>query len=88
MAQHRLTVSEARKNLSGLLKQLVEDPEAVFEITVNGIPVGELRSVEREPYRPVSVGTFGRAIAKAGDPQAPQPGSTTARDHDDFLYRR
>ena len=38
--RQKIPVSEARSKLSQLLKQLKEDPDTVFEITVNGASSG------------------------------------------------
>lgn len=45
------SVSEARSHLSELLKRLQEDSEMTIEITVNGVPMGELRAPERQRLR-------------------------------------
>lgn len=86
------SVSEARSHLSELLKRLQQDPETTIEITVNGIPMGELRAPERHRLR-IQPGT---ALSDALEAMTEGPNGpdgddgphSVARDHDRHLYTR
>lgn len=81
----QIPISQARARLSKLLKKLQEDPEQVFQITVNGLVLGELRST-KPPVRLIQPGqTLLRTLKVVGEPEAPSDGSV-ARDHDAYLY--
>lgn len=87
--RHRISISETRANLSGLLKRLQQEPQSIFEITVNGLVLGELRApeIDRLQIRP------GEALLQAldtmGEPETPVPQDrSVAREHDDYLYAR
>lgn len=87
--RYRLSISEARKRLSSLLKNLQEEPENVYEITVNEMVVGEIRGVETARYRVGTGEDLLRALDQMGEPETEaSPGADTARDHDRFLYTR
>lgn len=87
--RYRLSVSEARKRLSGLLKNLQEEPENVYEITVNEMVVGEIRGVETARYRVGTGEDLLNALDRMGEPETEAPpGSATAGEHDRFLYTR
>jgi hypothetical protein len=83
--RQQIPVSQARAHLSQLLKKLQADPELVFQITVNDMVLGELRSPEagQRLIRP------GQALLQAlealGEPEVPSTGSV-AREHDEYLY--
>ncbi|MBI4412371.1 MAG: hypothetical protein HY541_07810 [Deltaproteobacteria bacterium] len=81
-----MAVSEVRQNLSSLLKRLRKNPDRAIVITLNGIPVGELRAPTARKPR-VSIGKalleFGKS---AGEPEIEYPaGGSIAEDHDQFL---
>jgi hypothetical protein len=82
----KIPVSEARKRLSGLLKALQENPQAVYEITVNDIVFGEL-TAPKERRRLGAGDALLRAAAEVGKPEV---GGTRrhsiSRDHDRHLY--
>ncbi len=85
MIHKQIPVSQARARLSQLLKQLQEDPETVFQITVNGLVLGELRSAKPQ-LRLIQPGeVLTRALVTLGEPEAPNDGSV-ARQHDEYLY--
>ncbi|HWQ70532.1 MAG TPA: hypothetical protein VN494_11400 [Patescibacteria group bacterium] len=85
----KIPISEARKHLSGLLKALQENPQAVYEITVNDIVFGELSAPKARGQR---LGT-GNALLQAVE-EMDQPDITgaarhsVARSHDVYLHRR
>ena len=83
----KIAVSEARKKLSDLLKRVSDDPDKVYEITVNNIVLGELRASSSKALR-VSAG---EALLKAmdqlgGEAASSRGGRTVARNHNDYLY--
>lgn len=87
--RYRLSISEARKRLSFLLKTLQEEPENVYEITVNEMVVGEIRGVETARYRVGTGEDLLHALDRMGKPETEAPpGAATAREHDRFLYTR
>ncbi len=81
----QIPVSQARARLPELLKKLQENPETVFQITVNGLVLGELRSAKPQ-MRLIQPGeVLTQAFAALGEPEAPSDGSV-ARQHDEHLY--
>ena len=85
--RQQISVSQARARLSQLLKKLQEDPELVFEITVNDMVLGELRSPE-STQRLIRPGqALSRALEALGEPEVPTTGSV-AREHDQHLYSK
>ena len=85
--RQKIPVSEARSKLSHLLKQLQKDPDMVFEITVNGIVMGELRASEAAQFRIKPGSALLEALASMGEPEIPLPeGVSVAREHDRYLY--
>ena len=84
--QQEMAVSEVRQNLSSLLKRLRKNPDKAIVITLNGIPVGELRAPTARKPR-ISAGKalleFEKSVRK---PEVEYPaGSEIATDHDQFL---
>jgi hypothetical protein len=87
MMHQQIPVSQARARLSELLKKLQENPEIVFEITVNGMVLGELRSAKPQ-LRLIQPGeALAQALAALGAPEVPNDGSV-ARQHDEYLYTK
>lgn len=83
----RISVSTLRARLSQVLKELECEPSRVYEITVSGRVVGELRASERNRVRAEPGSALLNALEAMGEPEASIPaGSATARDHDRFLY--
>lgn len=85
----RIPVSEARKQLSQLLKNVPENPDMTYEITVNDIVLGELvTSKERRRY----LGTGAALLRATEEIDEPDIGRTKrhsiARDHDVYLYHQ
>jgi hypothetical protein len=85
----KIPISEARKRLSGLLKALQENPQTVYEITVNDIVFGELTAPKARAQRLGAGDALLRAADEIGQPDviAAKPHSV-ARSHDIYLYRR
>ncbi len=85
----KIPISEARKQLSGLLKALQENPQTVYEITVNDIVFGEL-TAPRARGRCLRTGeTLLRAAEEIGPPDVTEAKRhSVARRHDVYLYRR
>lgn len=81
----QITISEARANLSQLLKKIQKSPDAVFQITINGVVVGELRSPQAEDQWIQPGKAFSKALKKMGKPDKKSNGKTS-RNHDDVLY--
>lgn len=85
--RQKIPVSEARTQLSRLLKQLQGNPDTVFEITVNAMVLGELRSPEAAQFRVKPGKSLLKAMEKMGEPEIPVPESNSvAREHDRYLY--
>lgn len=85
--RHKIPVSEARTQLSRLLKQLQGDPDTVFEITVNSMVLGELRAPEAAQFRVKPGKSLLEALEDIGEPEIPVPdGNSVAREHDLYLY--
>ena len=80
--RRKIPVSEARSRLSHLFKQLQEDPDTVFEITVNGLVMSELRAPEAMQFRIKPGSALLEALATIGEPEIPMPeGISVAREH-------
>ena len=85
----KIPISEARKRLSGLLKALQENPQAVYEITVNDIVFGELAAPKERRRRLGAGDALLRAAEEVGKPEVGGTGRhSISRDHDRHLYRR
>lgn len=85
----KIPISEARKRLSGLLKALQENPQAVYEITVNDIVFGELSSPKARGQRLGTGDALLRAAEEVGQPDLTGAKQhSVARSHDVYLYRR
>lgn len=85
----KIPISEARKRLSGLLKSLQENPQAVYEITVNDIVFGELTAPKAKGQRLRTGEALLRAVEEIGRPDATgTKRHSVARSHDVYLYRR
>ncbi len=83
----QIPVSETRKRLSELLKELARHPDKVFEITVNDTVLGELSAPSSKVPR---IGT-GDALLKALNrihrkSETKIKTGKTARQHDFHLY--
>ena len=87
--RQRISVSEAQANLSGLLKRLQQEPQAVFEITVNGLVLGELRAAEINRLHIQPGEALLQALEEMGESEIPAPKDrSVAREHDAYLYTR
>jgi hypothetical protein len=83
----KIPVSDARRKLSELLKDVSNNPEHVYEITVNDIVFGELRTPSLKSLRMGAGGALLRAAEEARKGQKKKAvRETTARDHDEYLY--
>lgn len=89
-ALSRIPVSEVRKNLSGLLKKLQDDPGMVIEITVNGMTMGELKAPTSKRFRIESGSFLLKALKRIGEPDrhgaARGRGEAVSERHDEYLY--
>ncbi|MGH7411125.1 MAG: hypothetical protein ACREJ6_08745 [Candidatus Methylomirabilis sp.] len=85
----KIPISEARKRLSGLLKALQQDPDTVYEITVNDFVFGEL-SAPKEHKRRLGAGdALLRAAEEVGKPEDGRTRRhSISRNHDRYLYGR
>jgi hypothetical protein len=81
----QIPISQARARLSELLKKLQKDPDQVFQITVNGLVLGELRAAPLQGRLIQPGQALLRAPEVVGEPEEPNDG-TVARDHDAYLY--
>lgn len=84
-----LPISEARKRLSTLLKELQKDPTKVYQISINEIVLGELRA----PLSKTSSVDAGVKLLRLSEDLAPEQEkkrkkSMIALEHDKYLYRR
>jgi len=87
--RQKIPVSEARTRLSRLLKQLQDNPDTVFEITVNAMVLGELRAPEAARFQVKPGKSLPEALKDIGEPDIPVPESNSiARDHDRYLYQK
>ena len=83
----RIPVSQARARLSHLLKHLQAHPDAVFEITVNGLVLGELHAPEAAQLKVKPGRALHDALKVMGPPEIPAPKDrAVAREHDRYLY--
>lgn len=81
----KIAISDARKNLSDLLKKVVHDPDRVYEITVNDIVFGELRSPSHRSLRMHAGDAILEALQEL-TPKKKRENGNTARDHNRYLY--
>ena len=82
-----ISISEVRQNLSGLLKKLRKNPELSICITLNGIPVGELRPFKAKGPRFNAGAALLGVAGRIGRPQVELSDSgSVAEDHDFYLY--
>ena len=82
-----LPISEARKKLSKLLKELQKDPSKVYYISINEIIVGELKSPGREEPKEeasLKLKTLGEELAKTQRKKKKK--TNIAVEHDKYLY--
>ena len=87
--RQKIPVSEARTQLSRLLKQLQGNPDTVFEITVNSMVLGELRAPEAAQFRVKPGKALLEAMEEMGEPEIPvAQNDSVAREHDRYLYRK
>lgn len=87
--RQKIPVSEARTQLSRLLKQLQGNPDTVFEITVNSMVLGELRAPEAAQFRVKPGKALLEAVESMGEPEIPvAERNSVAREHDRYLYRK
>jgi hypothetical protein len=83
----KIPISEARKQLSALLKGLQDDPDAVYEITVNDIVFGELSAPKERRHRLGTGEALLRALEDLGEPKVDKgQRHSIARNHDAHLY--
>jgi hypothetical protein len=81
-----IPVSEARKRLSWLLKAPQENPQAVYEITVNDIVLGELTAPKERRHRLGAGDALLRAAEEVGKLEVGGTGRhSISRDHDRHL---
>jgi len=84
----KIPISKARKRLSELLRALQENPQAVYEITVNDIVFGEL-TAPKERRRLGAGDALLRAAEEVGTPEVGGAGPhSISRDHNRHLYGR
>ena len=82
-----ISISEARQNLSGLLRKLRKNPDLSICITLNGIPVGELRPFRTKGPRLNAGAALLEVSGQLGEPELDAPNSgSVASDHDAYLY--
>lgn len=83
----KIAVSEARKRLSELLKRVSDDPDKVYEITVNEIVFGELRASSSKALRVNAGDALLKAMDQLENEIAPARAKhKVARNHNDYLY--
>ena len=84
--EQSLSVSTVRQNLSGLLRKLQKNPALSIKITLNNLPVGELRSVTAAQPR-MNVGSVLVAIGKKSENgRGKKKAGDTSENHDLYLY--
>ncbi len=80
----RISISEARRRLPALVKQIQRDPATRVEITVRDEPVAELRPIERHP-KPGEAArkllALARRTARTGAQPASAHVSEKVKDH-------
>ena len=85
----RIPVSEARKQLSQLLKNVQENPDITYEITVNDIVLGELVTPKERRQRLGTGAALLRATEEVGEPDLGRTKQrSVARDHDVHVYHQ
>lgn len=85
----RIPISEARRQLSQLLKRVQEHPDLTYEITVNDIVLGELVTPTGRRRRLGTGAALLRAIEEIGESDSGRiTRHSVARDHDVHLYHQ
>lgn len=85
----RIPVSEARKQLSHLLKNVQENPDMTYEITVNDIVLGELVTPKERRRRLGTGAALLQATEEVGEPDSGRTKRhSVAKDHDVHLYHQ
>ena len=82
-----LPISEARKKLSVLLKELQKNPSRVYRISINEIVVGELRAPDREIAKDeasLKLKALGEKLSKTQKRKKKK--TDIAVKHDKYLY--
>ncbi len=83
----KIAVSEARKKLSDLLKKISDNPDRVYEITVNNIVLGELRASSSKALRVNAGDALLKAMDQLESEIVPARGKhKIARNHNEYLY--
>lgn len=84
-----IPISEARQNLSKLMKKLQKNMDLTVRITLNGIPVGDLTAPQRIQQKMNSGEALLKALKNVGPPEVKAPpGFSVAEEHDRFLYNK
>ena len=84
--RERLSISDVRASLPRLLKRLQKEPQTVFEITVNGLVMGELLAPETSRLLLQPGGALLEAMEVIGEPEVNAPADrSVAREHDTYL---
>lgn len=86
-----IPISKARKELHNILKKLQENPENVYQISVNSVILGELKA----PSRVREKGNVAQKLLKLARELKKELGeepiselTTIGRDHDEYIYVR
>lgn len=82
----KIPVSDARKKLSEILKDVSLHPEHVYEITVNDIVFGELHAPSAIGLRVGAGDSLFKAVEQLGGGEAVRGKQKTAREHNKHLY--
>lgn len=80
-------VSEARKNLSAILKELQKDPSKIYQISINEIIVGELRYPGSAPAKDetsLKLKVLKNILAKSQKKKKKK--TNIAAEHDKYIY--
>ncbi|MFB6357142.1 MAG: hypothetical protein ABEJ65_11585 [bacterium] len=82
-----ISISEARKKLNKLLKDVKQDPDTVYKLTINDVVMGELRSPEADRQDVLPGRSLTESLDDMPDPTSKDADSkSVAREHDRFLY--
>lgn len=82
----KIPVSDARKKLSELLKDVSSNPGHVYEITVNDIVFGELHAPSSKGLRVGAGDALLMAAGQMKERKLEKQKGKTARQHDKYLY--
>jgi antitoxin (DNA-binding transcriptional repressor) of toxin-antitoxin stability system len=86
--KNSVSISDARKDLPKMIREIQRNPEAVFEITVRDEPVAEIRSAKAMVQPGEALRKLIHLRQKLSYSPRTKPKEPISRRFKDFLYTR